>query len=783
MEEACRGCMIGKQRRSPFPQEADFRANEILELLHGDLCGPITPPTPASNKFFLLLVDDYMWIVLMKTKDKAFISFKEVKEEIEVEKDAKVKALRTDRGGEFRSDEFIKYCKIMGIKRYLTAPYSPQQNGVVERRNQTVLGMARSMMKSMCVPSEFWGEAVTTVVYILNRATTKSLTGMIPYEAWHKRKPKVDHFRVFGCLVHVKVTNPHLSKLEDRSSLMVFIGYEKGFKAYRVYNPVTKKVHVTRDVIFEEDKAWDWDTGEGSLDTLTATGFSTDFELDEISGEQRDVYQDGSEGVEQQIHDSPTSMQEPAEDDGHDEQGDSRGTPVKFKSLEEIYNETEPIQLNCADVCLIGMEEPANFSEAIKDKNWNSAMTEEIGAIQDNKTWSLVQPVQGQKAIGLKWVFKLKKDSEGRIAKHKARLVAKGYVQQHGIDFEEVFAPVARMETVRLIMAIAVQERWLLHHMDVKSIFLNGELKEEVYVTQPPGFEIKGQEHKVLKLHKVLYGLKQAPRAWNYKLDSTLRSMNFERIQTEHAVYRRKKGEESILVGVYVDDLLITGTCEAEIAKFKGEMMEKFKMSDLGLLTYYLGIEVKQASNMITLCQRSFALKILKECGMDECNPAQTPMEARLKLRKNNNFPPVDPTRYRSIVGSLRYLLNTRPDLAYSVGIVSRFMESPTTEHMAAVKHILRYVKGTTGMGCCYKRMSEEEQSFIGFSDSDMVGDLDDRKSTTGVIYFLGDNPVSWFSKKQKVVALSSCEAEYIAAASATCQGVWLESLRAVLVG
>jgi Reverse transcriptase (RNA-dependent DNA polymerase) len=244
-----------------------------------------------------------------------------------------------------------------------------------------------------------------------------------------------------------------------------------------------------------------------------------------------------------------------------------------------------------------------------------------------------------------------------------------------------------------------------------------------------------------------------------------------------------RKGEESILVGVYVDDLLITGTCEAEIAKFKGEMMEKFKMSDLGLLTYYLGIEVKQTINMITLCQRSFALKILKECGMDECNPAQAPMEARLKLRKNSNFPPVDPTRYKSIVGSLRYLLNTRPDLAYSVGIVSRFMESSTTEHMAAVKHIMRYVKGTTGMGCCYKRMSEEEQSFIDFSNSDMAGDLDDRRSTTGVIYFLGDNPVSWFSKKQKVVALSSCEAEYIAAASATCQGVWLESLRAVLVG
>jgi Reverse transcriptase (RNA-dependent DNA polymerase) len=184
-----------------------------------------------------------------------------------------------------------------------------------------------------------------------------------------------------------------------------------------------------------------------------------------------------------------------------------------LRSLEEIYAETEPVQLNFSDVCLIGMEEPTNFNEAAIDKNWNCAMVEEIESIQENKTWSLVESIKGQKVIGLKWVFKLKKDSERRIVKYKARLVAKGYVQQYGIDFEEVFTPVARMEMVRMIMVLAVQEGWLLHHMDVKSAFLNGELKEEVYVTQPPGFEIQGQEHKILKLHKALYGLKQAPRA------------------------------------------------------------------------------------------------------------------------------------------------------------------------------------------------------------------------------------------------------------------------------
>jgi transposase InsO family protein len=295
-DEVCRGCLVGKQRRLSFPRQADFRAREPLELLHGDLCVPITPPTPAGNRFFLLLVDDfsrYMWIVLMKTKDKAFAAFKEVKEEIEVERKEKVKALRTDRGGEFNSDVFVEYCKDAGIKRFRTAPYSPQQNGVVERRNQTVLGMARSMMKSMRIPAEFWGEAVTTAVYILNRATTKSLAEMTPYEAWYKRKPKVSHFRTFGCLVHVKSTSPHLSKLDDRSFLMLFLGYEKGSKAYRVYNPVTKKLHVTRDAIFEEDKVWDWDTERGSPEGQKFVEFTAEFEEHETDVE----YQNNGDDV------------------------------------------------------------------------------------------------------------------------------------------------------------------------------------------------------------------------------------------------------------------------------------------------------------------------------------------------------------------------------------------------------------------------------------------------------------------------------------------------------
>jgi hypothetical protein len=275
--------------------------------------------------------------------------------------------------------------------------------------------------------------------------------------------------------------------------------------------------------------------------------------------------------------------------------------------------------------------------------------------------------------------------------------------------------------------------------MDVKFTFLNGDLSEIVYVQQPPGF-IVGKGDKVLKLRKALYGLRQAPRAWNAKLDKELMALGFVRSKLEHAVYRRSSKGSFLIVGVYVDDLIISGPSVSDIRKFKGEMMRKFNMSDLGLLSYYLGIEVKQEARGITLSQGAYAVKILEGAGMLSCNPCETPMEPRLKLCKNKENEAVDPMAYRSIIGSLRYLVNTRPDLAYSVGVVSRHMEAPGKAHWAAVKHILRYLKGTSNYGCKYERGTELKPVLLGYSDSDFAGDVEDIKSTTGVVYFLGNN-------------------------------------------
>lgn len=805
VEQVCEACLAGKHRRSPFPHRALRRSTEVLELVHGDLCGPITPATPSGNHYFLLLVDDYsryMWVALLPTKDAAPTAIQQIQAAAERKSGKKLRALRTDRGGEFTAGNFNKYFAELGVRRELTAPYTPQQNGVVERRNQTVVGTARSMLKAKGLPGEFWGEAVTTAVYILNRASTKGAGGRTPYELWTGSRPAVHHLRTFGCVAHVKTTG-HLKKLDDRSKPTIFVGYEPGSKAYRTYDPATRRVCVTRDVVFDEEAKWNWDGDQ----------VDSDFIIDYVKVSHPEVvitHQEEqaapvapsspaaspapsmpaasptpstpatSPGPSLPASPAPSAPGSPDLDADHDD------APLRFRTIRDIIGPAAIPGLARRelgeDLLMVNTDEPTTFQEAQAHECWRKAMLDEMTAIEANGTWELVEAPAHHRPIGLKWVFKTKKDAAGVVTKHKARLVAKGYVQQQGVDFDEVFAPVARLESVRLLLAHAASKGWPVHHMDVKSAFLNGDLQEVVYVTQPPGFIVAGEEHKVLRLSKALYGLRQAPRAWYAKLDTSLVALGFQRSESEHAVYIRGVSKHRLVVGVYVDDLIITGGSHSELKQFKEEMKATFQMADLGLLRYYLGLEVIQNNGCITVSQGAYAVKILTAAGLSDCNPSHTPMESRLKLSKASTAPAADATEYRRIVGALRYLVNTRPDIAYAVGYVSRFMEKPTTEHLVAVKRVLRYVAGTVNFGCHYGR-KKGGSDLVGYSDSDLAGDVDTRRSTTGVLFFLDGNLVTWQSQKQKVVALSSCEAEYIAATTATCQGVWLARLLAELRG
>ena len=352
------------------------------------------------------------------------------------------------------------------------------------------------------------------------------------------------------------------------------------------------------------------------------------------------------------------------------------------------------------------------------------------------------------------------------MTKHKARLVAKGYIQQQGVDFDEVFTPVTRLEIFRLLLALAAKNAWEVHYLGV--------LLEEVYVFQPKGYVKKGCEHQVYRLLKALYGLHQAPWAWYSRLNQYLLQLGFTKCPFEHVVYTKRNGNDCLIVGVYVDDLIVTGSNMSKIVKFKGEMSHEFDMSYLGKLSYYLGLEVIQGHGFIEIKQSNYVMKVPERVGMGECNVVKYPMEHKLQLCADETGKPVNSTHYKCTVGGLLYLVHTRPDIAYVVGIVSRYMERPTEMHLNAVKRICRYVKGTLYYGLVYMK-GRGNYIFSGFSDTDLAGSLDDRKSTGGMAFYLDENLITWVSQKQRCVALSSCEAEFMAATTAACQAVWVQ--------
>jgi hypothetical protein len=419
--------------------------------------------------------------------------------------------------------------------------------------------------------------------------------------------------------------------------------------------------------------------------------------------------------------------------------------PLRFRSMSNILVTPglAPCALVAEELHVVSSDEPASFTEAEHGPSWWKTMMEEMDSIEENGIYSLIDLPPGRKPIGVKCVFKVKRDEHGAMSKHKARLVVKDYVYRHGIDYDEVFTPVARLDSVCLLITLTVHEGWEVHHMDIKSAFINGDIQEEVYIEQPAGFIIAGKEHKVLKLKKALYGMHQAPRAWNAKLDDTLLSLGFQRTPSEHVVYVRWNDNVQLVVGVYVNDLIITGSDHDNIRSFKEEMAAAFKMSNLSLLHYYLSIEVKQSASGISLRQGAYVMKILERSDMTGCNLCHVPMEARLELSKQSTQPLVDATAYRSIVGSLRYLVNTHPDLAFTIGYVSHFLEEPQEDHLAAVKKILCYVAGTCNWGLWFGQKKGNQTLLTGFSDADFAGDVDARKSTTGVIFFLVSNPIT----------------------------------------
>lgn len=485
-DNVCTVCNMGKQQRGKFPKQSKWRATEKLELIHADLCGPITPTSNSGKRYLFVLVDDFSrktWIYFLAEKSETFETFKAYKSLVEKEANAVIRGLRTDRGGEFTSDTFNKFCKDQGIRRQLTTAYTPQQNGVAERRNRTIMNMVRCLLSEKQMPKSFWPDAARWTAHVLNRSFTKAVKDVVPEERWTGIKPKVDYFRIFGSVAHVHIPVQKRIKLDDRSHRCILLGVSEESKAYRLYDPVTKKLVVSRDVIFEEDAKWDWNITVLEQSEL-AWGDNnelfeeedTDEETEDEEGETRaaavtgpNLHPTGPEitsGPNLQlgwpIRDQNNQVPESGRDDASKRLRQKPMWMQDYVSGDELSEEEEESGMNFAMVFALSIfsDDPVNFYEAEKEEKWMNAMKSEIQSIEKNHTWELVSLPSYAKSIGVKWVYKTKLNEKGQVEKCKARLVVKGYAQTAGIDYTEVFAPVARWDTIRSILAVAAQQGW-----------------------------------------------------------------------------------------------------------------------------------------------------------------------------------------------------------------------------------------------------------------------------------------------------------------------------------
>ncbi|RVW81598.1 Retrovirus-related Pol polyprotein from transposon RE1 [Vitis vinifera] len=641
------------------------------------------------------------------------------------------------------------YMSHNGILHQTSCVDTPSQNGVAERKNRHLLETARALMFQMKVPKQFWADAVSTACFLINRMPT----------------------------VVLKDTRPFVTKLDPKALQCVFLGYSRLQKGYRCFSPNLNKYLVSTDVVFSEDTSF----------------FSSPTSSASEEDEEWLVYQ--------VVNSRPTPNHQlfrctlgapvttdtcPAPAPSSSDPSSDLDLPISLrkgkrhcKSIYSIANFVSYDHLSSSSNVLVAsidsISVPKTVTEALNHPGWKNAMLEEIYALEDNHTWQLVNLPQGKKVVGCKWVFAVKVHPDGSVARLKARLVARGYAQTYGVDYFDTFSPVAKLNSVRLFISIAASQQWMIHQLDIKNAFLHGDLEEEVYLEQPPGFVAQGEYGKVCRLKKALYGLNQSPRAWFGKFSKEIQAFGMNKSEKDHSVFYKKSAAGIILLVVYVDDIVITGNDHAGISDLKTFMHSKFHTKDLGELKYFLGIEVSRSKKGMFLSQRKYVLDLLKETGKIEAKPCTTPMVPNVQLMPDDGDPFYNPERYRRVVGKLNYLTVTRPDIAYAVSVVSQFTSAPTIKHWAALEQILCYLKKAPGLGILYS--SQGHTRIECFSDANWAGSKFDRRSTTGYCVFFGGNLVAWKSKKQSVVSRSSAESEYRAMAQATCEIIWIHQL------
>ncbi|RVX01148.1 Retrovirus-related Pol polyprotein from transposon TNT 1-94 [Vitis vinifera] len=594
--------------------------------------------------------------------------------------------------GEFLAQE--------GIVHLSSCVDTPQQNGIAERKNRHLLEVARSLMFSMNVPKLFWGQVVLTAAYLINRMPSRGENSTQEYQFWD---------------------------LESFSE-----------------SPITTENHIPPESFNQPESIVDlWDKEHIQEET-----------------EER--------ALSQQTHEAepgpnPSKLPSNNAPDGTVDsklENDILNMPIAWrKGVRSCtqhpignfisYDKLSPT-FRAFTSSITEIQVPQNIQEAFKYPKWKAAVNEKVWALEKNGTWEITDLPRGKKPVGCKWIFIVKYKADGNVDRYKARLVAKGFTQSYGIDYQETFAPVAKLNTVRVLLSLAANLDWSLHQLDVKNAFLNGDLEEEVYMDIPAGLETTSNFNKVCRLRKSLYGLKQSPRAWFERFTKVVKGYGFVQCQSDHTLFVKHfpEGKLAIII-VYVDDIILTGDHEEKIDSLKKLLTKEFEIKDLGNLKYFLGMEIARSKKGIAVSQRKYVLDLLNETGMLGCKPAETPMDTTVRLEESDGSAPVDKGRYQRLVGKLIYLSHTRPDIGFSVSVVSQFMNNPTEKHMTAVIRILRYLKMTPGKGLFFQRTTKKEIEI--FSDADWAGSVTDRRSTSGYCSFVWGNLVTWLLEELRV--------------------------------
>ncbi|KAI5318095.1 hypothetical protein L3X38_037803 [Prunus dulcis] len=800
----------------PFSSSSTTSLRPFTKL-HTDVWGPSNVAALGGYRYFLTIIDDctrYMWVFPLINKSEVSYVFIKFHAYIVTHYKAQVQFLQSDGGGEYISHMFKDFLASKGILHQLSCPYTPQQNGLAERKNRHLIETTLALLTTAGLSLPFWFYAVTHAAFLINRMPSRVLNMLSPYYKLFGGHPDLLSLKIFGSAVYPLLRPYNAHKLEPRSHQCIFLGYSMGYKGVLCYDLRTHKVLISRHVIHNEDvfpckttQVSTQNQNQSSLSTSTSrsppvavivasmpqkspsapmlnsstsstnsSSFSrspvhdnqvlpvfTDAQLEVLLPlESASSLMDNSGPLPAQVH--PASSM-----NNHPMQTRSKSGIVQSKQFPEFSSfHTQLTSISEPDT-------PSYFKQALGHPAWKQAMTEEIQALDQQGTWTLVPSPPHTNIVGCKWIFKIKKNADGTISRYKARLVAQGFSQEYGLDSEETFSPVVRHTTVRLILGLAVNFQWELRQLDVKNAFLHGELQEEVFMKQPQGFVDSQYPNHVCKLQKSLYGLKQAPRAWNAKFTSYLPTLDFSVSHSDPSLFVKKTEVAVVILLLYVDDIIITGSDPSLVTSVIQALSEVFELKDLGKLKYFLGLEVQYHSGgKIFVNQAKYARDLIKKASMDTCKPCSTPSKPHHQVLKDEGTPLPNPTLFRSIVGALQYLTFTRPDIAFAVNTVCQFMHSPTDVHLSLVKRIIRYLQGTLQFGVTFSLGS---MVLSGYCDADWAGDPNTCRSTTGYVVFLGSNPISWSSKKQASVSRSSTEAEYRALAHCAADISWIRQV------